>query len=57
MVVDLHDCPFLCSRSLALIEASALELQERRARLVVRGEPPSFHLISSSVSTYAFDTL
>lgn len=39
LVVDLSACQFMCSRSLGLIEASAFELRERRARLVVRGQP------------------
>ena len=57
MVVDLSDCGFLCSRSLGLIEAAAFELRERRARLVIRGEPPSFDLLTTSVGTYLFDVV
>ena len=57
MVVDLSACPFLCSRSLGLLEASALELQDRRARLVVRDQPPSFDLITATVGIDAFDAV
>jgi anti-anti-sigma factor len=57
MVVDLCDCPFLCSRSLGLIEASAFRLGERNARLLVRDQPPAFDLISSTVGTYVFDAV
>ncbi len=55
MVVDLSTCRFLCSRSLGLIEASAVELQDRRARLVVRDQPPSFDLITATVGVDVFD--
>jgi anti-anti-sigma factor len=57
MVVDLSACRFLCSRSFGLIEAAAHELRERRARLVVRGQPSSFDRISATVGTYVFDAL
>ena len=57
MVVDLGDCPFLCSRSMGLIEASAFELQARGARLVVRNQPRAFDLISSAIGTYVFEAV
>ena len=57
LVVDLHACPFLSGSAFALIEAAASELQVRRARIVVRGQPPSFDLIATAVGGYVFDAV
>lgn len=56
LILDLSECQFLCSRSYGRIEATAIKLRDRGTRLVVRGQPLTFDLISEYVGTYEFDT-